>query len=68
MAPPDEDIRFVVSHQRFRGVAPKNWGTTPEGEETIYVVRIADDGHELIIEDTLARCMERAAEALRRLP
>jgi hypothetical protein len=61
MTTSDADIRFVLTHPRFRGVE-----NHPERGE--WTIRIADDGHELVIKGTFDDVYRRAADTLRRLP
>lgn len=56
----DEEFRFVVMHPRFRGLGPAR------GKPRQYVVRIADDGHEIHLVGPIDAVIRAAAEALRR--
>jgi hypothetical protein len=54
----DEEIGFVVTHDRFRGIEKL--------DERTWRVRVSDDGHVIIIKGPLNAVILVAAEALRR--
>lgn len=59
----DDDIRFVVSHPRFRGVSPAR------GRPGEYLLRVADDdGKDVRFVGPLSDVFKNACDYLRRVP
>lgn len=64
------DLRFIFGppvHPRFRGLAPAPKRLQLNHGPTLYVGRLVDDGHEIILAPApLELAIARLAEALRR--